>query len=564
MKFGVQLYGPLTCMQGDEEENRALEHLAALAQAGVTEIEPCVNVGCIAPDAVIWPIDWLMDHGDEIKAMGLSIRSVHLVGSNLAGEMDKLTALAQKLGLEQYVVKTPLDCPLQQAALAYMKAADHFAEIGVNLLLHNEAQDIMMKVAGTTAYERLLDLCMGKVSAQVDVGWVQFGGKDPVEFLKRNAWRVKSVHHKDFGPGREQGDVPIGTGEVDIAACFRFAQSRGIPQIIDQEHFGADVAGELAGIFQKLNGFAQNRQGSVSYLNTYDIESGEVKTLAGFDQVIEAPNWLSSDVILYNAEGRMYAYDIASGQQMLVNPGICTNCNNDHVVSPDETQLAVSHMTFDEGFSSRVYVVPLNVSFTPPQDSEDGVAFSIPLPEVCEARLVTPNSPSFLHGWSPDGGELAYCAFREIGGKREVDVYTIPAEGGEEKRLTGGGFNDGPEYSPDGKHIWYNSTRSGLMQIWRMDRDGGNQTQITKNERNNWFGHISPDGKKVAYLSYGKDQLEPQEHLPNMPVELWLMDADGGNPHKILSLFGGQGSVNVNSWAKDSRRFAFVSYEIKE
>lgn len=145
-----------------------------------------------------------------------------------------------------------------------------------------------------------------------------------------------------------------------------------------------------------------------------------------------------------------------------------------------------------------------------------------------------------------------------------MDVYTIPVNGGAEKRLTKGGFNDGPEYSPDGKYIWYNAANSGLMQVWRMERDGGEQTQITENRRNNWFPHVSPDGKRVVYISYGPEQLEPHEHLPNMPVELWLMDADGENQHKILSLFGGQGSINVNSWAGDSMRFAFVSYAILE
>ena len=76
-----------------------------------------------------------------------------------------------------------------------------------------------------------------------------------------------------------------------------------------------------------------------------------------------------------------------------------------------------------------------------------------------------------------------------------MDVYTIPVNGGMEKRLTKGGFNDGPEYSPDGKYIWYNAPNSGLMQVWRMERDGGEQTQITENRRNNWFPHVSPDGK---------------------------------------------------------------------
>ena len=86
-------------------------------------------------------------------------------------------------------------------------------------------------------------------------------------------------------------------------------------------------------------------------------------------------------------------------------------------------------------------------------------------------------------------------------------MYTIPVNGGAEKRLTKGGFNDGPEYSPDGKYIWYNATNSGLMQVWRMERDGGEQTQITENRRNNWFPHVSPDGKRVVYISYGPEQL---------------------------------------------------------
>ena len=82
---------------------------------------------------------------------------------------------------------------------------------------------------------------------------------------------------------------------------------------------------------------------------------------------------------------------------------------------------------------------------------------------------------------------------------------------------------------------------------------------------NNMQGEVlEKHGKRVVYISYGPEQLEPHEHLPNMPVELWLMDADGENQHKILSLFGGQGSINVNSWAGDSMRFAFVSYAILE
>ena len=544
MKFGVQLYGPLHNLEGD-----LLENLKALADAGISEIEPCVAVDPMpGQEHIIWPVSWLLEHGEEIKAMGLEIKSAHVFAADLAAAVGTIKALAKKLDLRQVVAQMPdplTEIRIHHSALVYTTAAEELAKDGIALLLHNGAGNCRTKLGGQTAYEKMLDLCMGKVFAQVDVGWVRFDGEDPAEFLRRNAYRVKSIHYKDFPvEPKEPEDVAIGTGAVDLAACFTFALRQDIPQLIDQEHFGGDVPHELMDVCKKLNGLTyHSRQHTVSYLNTYDIETGEIKTLARFDRVIEAPNWLKErDVILFNSDGRMVAYDIAAGTETVLDTGICTRCNNDHVVSPDEKDIAVSHADSDAGYASRIYTVPMGGG---------------------EARLVTPNSPSFLHGWSPDGEELAYCAFREIHGKLEVDVYAIPAEGGEERRLTAGGFNDGPEYSPDGKYIWYNSTKSGLMQVWRMDRDGKNPVQMTKNRRNNWFGHISPDGKKVAYLSYGPEQLEPHEHLPNMPVELWLMDADGKDQHKLLSLFGGQGSLNVNSWAGDSKRFAFVTYELQ-
>ena len=163
-------------------------------------------------------------------------------------------------------------------------------------------------------------------------------------------------------------------------------------------------------------------------------------------------------------------------------------------------------------------------------------------------------------------------ALASISAVAKVDVLTKPAdelyvthyiiEGGEEKRLTTEGFNDGPEYSPDGKTIWFISTRSGLMQVWKMNADGSGQQQMTFEDQNNWFGHISPDGKKVVNIAYSRDGLDPHQHLPNMNVSLWLMNPDGSDRRKILDFFGGQGSINVNSWAPDSRRFAFVQYEL--
>lgn len=542
MTFGIQLYGVLNSRPSD-----IMETLRELRALGFLQIEPCLSLEPIPGlEHVIWPAAWYRAHAGEIRELGLEVVSAHIFAQNLAASAEEFKQLANQYGIRQFVVKTPQDMTaeaLQQAALTYMQVADTLAEAGAELLLHNEAADIATRISGRTAYEHLLALCSGKVKAQVDAGWAWAGGKDPEALLRRLGPQVKSLHYKDF---RREGErlIPtvIGGGDTDTTACFQFARAMGIPQIIDQDEFAGDPMREIGESLNHLNSLGQARERTVSYLNTLDVETGEVRTLRRFDRIIEAPNWLKGqDRIVFNAEGHIYAYDLATGEEVMIDTGECDNCNNDHVISPDERFIAVSHSAKEEPWASRVYVLPL----------EGGAP-----------RLVTPNAPSYLHGWSPDGAEFAYCAFREHGGKLEVDIYAIPESGGEELRLTHGGFNDGPEYSPDGWHIWFNSTRTGLMQIWRMNRDGSEQTQMTFNERNNWFAHVSPDGAKVAYLSYRKGDLDPGEHLPNMQVELWLMDADGAYPHRVASLFGGQGSINVNSWSKDSRHLAFISYEM--
>ncbi len=278
---------------------------------------------------------------------------------------------------------------------------------------------------------------------------------------------------------------------------------------------------------------------SISILETVDVHTGVRTILQEFDCVIEAPNWTSNGrFLIYNSGGRIYTYELATGENKEIDTGFATNCNNDHVLSPDNNQLAISHHTSEDA-ASRIYILPL--------------AGGDPV-------LVTEKGPSYLHGWSPDGQRLAYCA--ERGG--QYDIYTISVKGGAETQLTNEpGLDDGPEYSPSGAHIWFNSTRSGLMQIWRMETDGANPTQMVQEEANCWFPHVSPNGRFVAYLAYNKDDVAPDEHPPNKEVELRLVPAEGGASKRIVNLFGGQGTINVNSWSPDNRTLAFVSYRLK-
>lgn len=542
MRFGIQLFGVLSSTR-----TGVMETLRQLREMGFDWIEPCLSMEPIpGMERVIWPEEWFRAHAEEIRAMGLESVSSHVFAEDLAAAAGRLKDLAVRYGIRQFVVKTPRDMSgesLQQAALTYMRTADVLAEAGAELLLHNELADMSARDRDRSAYERLLDLCMGKVGAQVDAGWAWAAGEDPEALLWRLGPLVKSLHYKPLvREGEKLVPAVIGRGQTDDAACFQFARAMGIPQIVDADEFPGDPMQFCGQCLAALRGLGQSRERTVSYLNVLDTVTGRVRTLRRFDRIIEAPNWLKgSERIIYNSEGHIYAYDLADGTETLIETGTCDNCNNDHVIAPDESQIAVSHSDRATPWASRVYVLPIRGG---------------------QPRLVTENAPSYLHGWSPDGGELAYCAFREHGGRLEADIYTIPAGGGEEKRLTGGGFNDGPEYSPEGRYIWFNSTRSGLMQLWRMERDGSGQTRMTATERNNWFGHVSPDGKKVAYLSYRKGDLDPAEHLPNMQVQLWVMNADGSEAYPVASLFGGQGTMNVNSWAGDSRHLAFVSYEL--
>jgi Tol biopolymer transport system component len=278
------------------------------------------------------------------------------------------------------------------------------------------------------------------------------------------------------------------------------------------------------------------QRASTSVLETLDVQTGERSVLKVFDSVIEAPNWTRDGRrLIFNSQGGMFAYVLSSGEVSRIETGFAVDCNNDHVLSPDGAQLAISHFAHEDALS-RIFIVPLG----------GGVPVR-----------VTDQGPSYLHGWSPDGQWLAYCAERA----GQYDIYTISVHGGPETRLTDvPGLDDGPEYSPDGRHIWFNSTRSGLMQVWHMAVDGANPTHVVQDDANCWFPHVSPDGQWVVYLAYGKSDTAPGDHPPDRQVELRLVSVEGGRPRTIAQLFGGQGSMNVNSWAPDSRRLAFVSY----
>jgi TolB protein len=272
-----------------------------------------------------------------------------------------------------------------------------------------------------------------------------------------------------------------------------------------------------------------------SVLEKLPIESGDRTAVHISSGRFEAPNWTrDGKAFLFNRDGRIWRLPVSGGTPEMIDTGFANRCNNDHGISADSTQLAISDQSQEE-HRSLVYIVPMTGG-TP--------------------RRISKNSPSYWHGWSPDGKTLAFVGQRN----GDFDVYTIPVTGGEETRLTTApGLDDGPEYSPDGEYIYFNSERTGHMQIWQMKPDGSEQTQVFSDEYNNWFPHISPDGKYMVFLSFDKSV---SGHPENKDVTLRLMSLADKKITVLAKLFGGQGTINVPSWSPDSKQVAFVSYAI--
>jgi len=274
-----------------------------------------------------------------------------------------------------------------------------------------------------------------------------------------------------------------------------------------------------------------------STLKTIGIGADRGRAVAVYSRraLFEAPNWSpDGKYLLFDGEGKIWKIPVAGGTPTALDIEQASHCNGSHGFSPDGKWLAISCSTPGRP-GSRVYVVPAA-----------GVS----------PRVVTENPNSYWHSWSPDGKTIIFTRPQKGGA---INIYSIPAEGGAEKALTTGtGTNDDPNYSPDGKYIYFNSDRSGHMQIWRMHPDGSHAEQITSDERANWTAHPSPDGKWIVYISYDKGVTG---HPANKEIELRLISLSDKKVSTLVKLTGGSGTMNVPSWSPDSLHLAFVSYQ---
>ena len=165
--------------------------------------------------------------------------------------------------------------------------------------------------------------------------------------------------------------------------------------------------------------------------------------------------------------------------------------------------------------------------------------------------------PFYVQSMSPDGKWLA----GSCGGR--VCRIAWPG-GGTFQMLTSVGGNDNTDYSPDGKFIYFESSRSGKREIWRVPADGAGPDdslaeRVSNEEGAARFPHPSPDGKWIAFMvaKPGGDARDVTVRIIPAPAA----KAVPGPSREILTAVGGQGMMHRNSWSPDSTKIAFASFE---
>lgn len=260
--------------------------------------------------------------------------------------------------------------------------------------------------------------------------------------------------------------------------------------------------------------------------------------------LLEAPNWtIDGSALILNGDGLLWRLDMTSGQIGIIPIDGVPPLNNDHVLSPNGTEVYISANDW------HIYRAPLGGGNATRLTGSSGIDSLMHFAHGVDVR----NQRLAFTGLQPDGQDWW----------AKADVFTMSVEGNDYQRLTNGpGPADGSEFSPDGEWIYFNTEAfDGHAQIARMRCDGSHLTQLTFDEYVNWFPHLSPDGAYALYIAYPP---ATKGHPANCWVDLKVIEgANWQSPVSSIRVFGGQGTVNVNSWSPDGASFSYVSYPIK-
>lgn len=279
--------------------------------------------------------------------------------------------------------------------------------------------------------------------------------------------------------------------------------------------------------------------GQRALIHIHDAVTGDDTVVHESDDVLfEAPNWSADgEALLVNGNGTLWslAPERAAQPQRVEHEGL-PEINNDHVLDPDGRSVFMSAM------DGHIYRGALRGGAVERVTADEGIWH-------------------FLHGVSPDGASLAYVRMASFDEPGRLALQ--PAAGGDTTIVdTGEGHIDGPEFSPDGSWLYFNTEHwadePGHAQLARIPVGGGEVERLVTSRTVDWFPHLAPDGRTAVYIEFPTGTLG---HPADRDVALVVVGTDDWvTPRERIALPGGQGTINVNSWAPDSRRFAYVSY----
>ena len=136
-----------------------------------------------------------------------------------------------------------------------------------------------------------------------------------------------------------------------------------------------------------------------------------------------------------------------------------------------------------------------------------------------DGKGLRPLSEGEYPAWSPVDDWIAHrgCYGSDCG------VWLTHADSGERRRLTTGGGDGQPAWSPDGKWLAYISKEDGNFELYKIARDGAGQVRLTNTPQSDGLPVWSPDGKWIAFRSDRDGKWA-----------IYVMPAAGGTATKVI------------------------------
>jgi len=163
--------------------------------------------------------------------------------------------------------------------------------------------------------------------------------------------------------------------------------------------------------------------------------------------------------------------------------------------------------------------------------------------------------PGFDPSWSPRQDKIAY----EMNGQ----IYTMNSLGENITQLTAEPTNGQPSWNPDGTKIIYTYYGAEKPSIWIMNSNGSGKTRLTTSADGECsFASFSYDGAKIVYTK-GPIWNINFDKLPKAPNEIWIMDSDGLNKHRLYAPSDSYQWIFQRAWNKNNE-ILFAESPLKE